>query len=646
MANVRTAYLSDREMNLITLEGVDILKDVMLLNAGCGYGKTTLILNWNKDEETLRIYELINAKRKELGLPPTNHSRTLIATSRTAIYEQMVHDIGQRLFNTHKDVSSEVRANLTNEEQYEWAVLQGHRNILPEDIPQLTTFARLANAIQKGTFVNNYDMIVVDEAHSLVLDTVFADNNYYVLKWLEQQENMVKLFMTATPDIWTKFVKENKHIGPHFNFKQINPPLPAKYQADSVKFIYGTTLGFMLSYYEQNNVFDEENKCLAFTNTAHGAIKRMVDDSTGRTMALISKYSSGSMEITRQQEDNIRKWDIAPQDNFMREHFLTKLEDSREVKLSEIMAINQSRINKLSKEGVIAEGIAVLIATSAFREGISIKDKKLQYVFSEYLDNANLVQGINRGRHNELKEIVVILNGNFKDNTLRQKADIDEFLCKYQAAQGAERTNLLRDRYEEQSKPFIGGLNKAKIVVEVKEQEEDGDRIRYEINHYLYAYYAYMEFHYLITDELSPIKTIEENGNVVQIEKWLKYANSGEKLPTWKEYYTSLLAPYSREGIVRFHNDKMLRKAKLALDIEQANQGAMGELETMLQPYLGVELDSTMKQELVEMANNAGMVRSMKKQIGWPTLKSAIEELGYAVVEKRKNNKRCVVIQK
>lgn len=648
---VRKSYLSEKQLGLVSLDNVDITNDIMLLSAGCGYGKTTLILNWNKDKETYQFYKEINKKRAKKGLAPTTRNRTLILVSRKAIYKQMLHDTGRKLFKTELDVESMVKAQLNSnkwEATYDWAIMNGKNDIISEDIPQITTFASFAKALKNGTFENNYDMIIFDEAHSIVMDLSFAEDNYYILKWLEQDKQTAKLFMTATPDIWLNFVKGDNNIGKQFNFVEINKPLPAKYRADKVEYRYGLSLLFLIKYYKANGSINDNNKCIAFTNSATKAVQTMVEDEEGKTMALISEYSNGKLEITEKYEANIRGWKLAPEDFNYRVQFLEQLKENREVKLTEIMSLNRSRIVKLSKEGLIAEGINLLMATSAYREGISIKDKQLQYVFAEYLDNTNLEQSLNRGRHDELKEIVVILNGQFRDNTMRQIDDMNEFLKQYNAVDNdKEKHALLRERHEQQDKLINGKLERAKIVIAVERKQDNQDITTYEINHYLYAYYMYMRFHHAITTELTPVKfDNDNNGNATIIENYYKYKLTDEKLPTWKEYYTAVLSPYSREGFVHFKNDKDIREKMLNFEVEQTNRSAISELEQAVENFLNMDIDTNMKKELVEQANAAGLVRSNKKQVGWQTVKKAIEGLGYKTSEKRRNNKRYVCITK
>lgn len=619
-------FLSGKEHNLVSLDNVDLHENVMLLDAGCGYGKTTLILNTSgNDTDNIKFLDMLNEKRMEQGLKPTTYNRILIATSRKSTLEQMVSDIDKQLFNGKGKA-----AELTNPFRDTSDTKPFESNsVNEEDIPQLTTFAALANRIMKGWFDSSeFDMVVLDEAHSLILDSTFADNNYFLLRWLEQDRTTTKLFMTATPFIWEKFVAENENLAGKFNFKTINQPLPHKYQSDIVNFHYGTTMDKVIENYLMDNVFDIDNKCVAFSSSARGTTKFMLNDTTGRTMALVSKYNDKEINLTPQQQENIMGWELDKSDQHNRTKLFEKLEQGKPITTVDIMNLRESWVEELKKNGMLPNKAILIMATSAYREGISIKDKRLSYMGSEFPDEASLRQAIARGRHNGLNEIFIILNGNFRNKIEKQKEDIDTFLNKYKTLSNEElRQQYSMIHYELQKTPLKNNIERAKIVVEVKHEQPNGTiETTYEINHYLYTYYTYMEYHFAVNDKTGNTKEVDSEGFVVaENSSYYRSVWTGEKLPTWKEYYNNLLAPYSREGKVNFISGKELRKELLTKQVENNNINKAATLEELVKPYLSIKLTSDMKKDIAAAANEIGIMRSKKRAVSWTTIKNELE---------------------
>lgn len=660
--DVRKTYLGESKHSHLNFDSVDIEKDIMLLDAGCGYGKTTLMLNWEENDETVQIYKEVNKKRVAAGLKPTTRGRTLITTSRAAIYEQMVGDINERLFDGKlSDIAIKglVRADLhsnaavSNDKVAAVNSFEFKQSgVSIDDIPQITTNAALANSLKRGVFPDDsFDMLVADEAHSMILDITFADTNYYLLRWLEST-NYTKLFMTATPEIWTKYIKKDRLVGGKFNFKVINAHLPAKYQADKVSVKVGIKAITVLEYYKKTNKLDEQNKCLAFLNSATSAIKNMVDDESGSTMALISEHNDNEMKLSEKQLSNIMGWKLGSvADELNRDNIVSQWEKGKRYPYVSLMNINNSRKKKLIEEGKIDVGINAVLATSAYREGISISEDNLAYVISEYTDIANLIQATNRNRRDNLREIIVVINNNFRHQHKTVKDDMEQFLSQYEQTDDREKFTVMEDRYELQGELINGKTPRARIVVRVEEVKGFRKEIRYEINEYLYAYFAYMEWHYAVAKELA--LTDEEKQERADAEKggaeiaYTQEYESGEQIPSWKEFYSALLSEYSREGKVEFDEYEQV-EAMRAINREvgriESNENIIVKVGVVIQPFLNVVLGAEEKKQLVEVLNDSGLRRAQGKAFAWTSARRAIEQAGFEVKDKRVDGKRCVVI--
>ncbi len=332
--------------------------DMILITAGVGAGKNTWV-------------------QKELVKELKDDETILFITSRKMIQEQSLKD---HSFSDNLKICIENHYHFVTTHQKLSALLINENDIYKniEKLEQL-----------------NFKYIVIDEVHSLISDSGFADSTYYI-------SMLINYFLAQGKKIICMSATINSLI-PYFrrygNYKLFD--FSNKCYNVKPKHVEIINKEKALELLSQAN---SKNKMIYMANSATDICKKFVPN-------LIKSYAIDKKNISILISDT-RKDSL-------------KLESNTDVKeiLDNMKEINDYIINSEA----LPENINVLIATSKIREGINLTDSNIKAMFCESHNPIDIIQFA--GRYRKSVENFYIINNSYsqinKEDILAMNEEYD-----------------------------------------------------------------------------------------------------------------------------------------------------------------------------------------------------------------------------
>lgn len=214
----------------------------------------------------------------------------------------------------------------------------------------IVTYQSIQNIKDYGNQLERtkYDIIFADEAHYFISDATFNDKTDVAYDWLIQQENAIRIFMTATGQYIKRYMMEISHLTP------IQYKLP--YNWDYIEDIQ--------FYWNEDVLFDILDK---------------IHDKETDSKAII---------FMRRGEDAARTYN-----RYRKTSTFICSEHSRKSYKS---YMNAELVGEILQNECFDSQF--LIATMALSTGINIKDKAVRYIFIDQVDYCELLQCLGRKR--------------------------------------------------------------------------------------------------------------------------------------------------------------------------------------------------------------------------------------------------------
>ena len=267
-------------------------------------------------------------------------------------------------------------------------------------------------------FWNRFDFIIMDEAHSLTTDAVFADSPFYVYQFLRQavrrgNKDCRVILMTGTPEpidwLFTDELKSH-HLYKELDLLGVCRHLePEEVILEPVSFVLQDIHRCL-----------REGKCLIYFAQTIERIRELLDT-----------LLKGGVD-----EDCIG---IAYADSDQDQNFSKKMVARKE-------EIRKSLLN----EETLPENIKVFLTTSQNKEGVNINNENIRIMFSESCQRAELVQMAGRLR-NGLDTLLVVYDAEKRNRyAMREFEAVRDEECLSAVCAAA-------DRYQRQPHIVTGG---------------------------------------------------------------------------------------------------------------------------------------------------------------------------------------------
>ena len=218
-------------------------------------------------------------------------------------------------------------------------------------------------------FLNHYDYIVVDEVHSMVTDSTFANSSFGLLNFIEYAVKKKKkiICMTGTPEPVQKYFEKNKWYCRDLRKQcvQVRPKKMAIIRQDEVISIIRKEL-------------DKNNKVVYFVNSTD-SIKKQYERLDQEKVVNLEEIS------VVVAEDN---WDKLEND-------LKKIFSEKNKSLIEI---SKSTYTSIVEEKVLPENCKILLSTSKLREGVDIMNENMVVICDNHI-LTNIIQFCGRVRN-------------------------------------------------------------------------------------------------------------------------------------------------------------------------------------------------------------------------------------------------------
>ena len=495
-----------------------------LITESCGYGKT----HWVEHELVDEINDVAFIWN---DLKEFNHYEKkdiLFITTRRSILDQQLKN---------GEVVSAIEEDFSNS-TFSWI------DERPNKVRIITT-SRFGSLYKDGRIEKMFPIVVVDELHSLFLDTMFAEESYYAIECLlnEFWEGTIKIGLTATPELLFNYIDRDQDL-----FYALDDCiLPPKYNAEEVLYYNHTYLAKTLGTITPT----VENKVLVYCPSAKSAIA--FAESRDNAAFLISKYSKYTEAVEKQKE------------------------------LYDYIIQNEK----------LPDDIYIIFMTSAYREGVEIKDPAVRTVIIDASDEITISQFIGRIRSN-IDKVIINTNKNQEDRI----------------RSNAETWRDLKDKtYEDWAEQFGRQLARA-------ERNENTTLLvqkmkgKYELNKFFLPIHLYLLDCYIQANNESGRQVVKV-GNRPMLAK--------------DTYFGSYLNGYSKSPI---------RNADIA--IETANWAAADE-------YLNKKLFKEDKNELCEKIN---WRNKENRLIKWTKVRQELIKRGYSLQSKRSGSKTYEILNK
>lgn len=345
---------------------IDLEKDILpyrmvQIIAGVGAGKN----HW--------VNEVVANQKHQIDENSSRNSNVLLITSRAATANAQAKKLGaDRWVDLEKLFDS-------NEE--------GGFGFLPnKDYKCIVTNSGIESFIKnrydendKNTYIwENFDFIILDEAHSLATDAVFANSPFYVRQFLHHAVNGNPdchiILMTGTPDPINWLITDELKAHDGFNridvFDKCIHVVPKRIIVEP----------YSSAIFDTIEELKKGKKILYFAKTI-GRIKEiydvLCDDKALRKAGFLSQNIGISFS---ESQENLDK---AKEKYGFSDDVLEKMKELRE---------------GLAQNSLLPDEIKILITTSTLKEGIDINNDDIRTVFAESIIPADLTQMAGRLR--------------------------------------------------------------------------------------------------------------------------------------------------------------------------------------------------------------------------------------------------------
>lgn len=267
--------------------------------------------------------------------------------------------------------------------------------------------------------IDNYDYIVIDEAHSIATDAVFADSSFHVQAFIEYVigKNKPVILMTGTVEPIREYLDENGWFLVDLMEKCYHV------QPRAIEVINGDGLCNIEQLLKKTI---KDGEIVYFSNTVSN-IKKLYSQ-----ILKFNDIDFNNIAVVLGNES---------QDEFNKE-------------FSESKEINEKTYKEITKNKRIPNEIKILLSTSTLREGINIENGNIATIFCENHILSNIIQFMGRIRKN-LDTVYIIKNagGHYvnlseirydfakkagleaannyfvKELTNKKRKDLEEFIC-------------------------------------------------------------------------------------------------------------------------------------------------------------------------------------------------------------------------
>lgn len=260
-----------------------------------------------------------------------------------------------------------------------------------ENKVRLATCHLIGNTYKRTGYMPNPALVVVDEWHTCFAETNFAEDLLYFQQVFQMWVNnpaVTVVCLTGTPTLPLEFVNrcpipELEYMYgkfPQMRIRDLVGQLEPKYKANQIIVQQGQSLESVL----RNVPASETNKQIVFVK---GSIKRLKDlaDADENATWLCSATSNA-------------KIDGKPAADLMnKEHF------------------------EQFTAGYMPAGVIRIYITSAYREGLNVKDEIVKDVIIDGVTDIDIIQSFGRVRHNTNRLIVVVDRRRYKTIETRVK---------------------------------------------------------------------------------------------------------------------------------------------------------------------------------------------------------------------------------
>lgn len=338
----------------------DLYKDIMLITASCGRGKTYYSFNALLDDiNTILMRNAICHVHKDI-----EKEEVLFLTSRKIIKKQQLKG---------GNAAIQATSGMYDTNMLEWDKEEYKGKI------QVTTMHQWGEWVKKGLIKKHPKVVIIDEIQSLFSENVFAESLLYTIEYLKENWNeLIKIGLTATPQYLYNYVSE---VDNTITFKRIDKELGSRYKANKVTIYMNKTLDSVKKEYEVKA--NEEYKILEYTMSATRCYN--MADERDNAAFMISEYN-----------------DNKPKDKEVTLSTLMKQQEKDGVNVK----------NYITDNCKLPFGIDILYINSACREGMNLKDEKVKTVICEAVDMITIEQILGRIR-GDLEEFVVVCNFNY-----------------------------------------------------------------------------------------------------------------------------------------------------------------------------------------------------------------------------------------
>ena len=219
-----------------------------------------------------------------------------------------------------------------------------------------------------------FDIVVIDEAHSLAVDATFSDAPFYIMTFVTQVLNKSTckiILMSGTPEPLERMLKESFKKSTEYNCLDLYNKCEHAYPKEVI-----LTGNRGLIRQKMYDAMENGSRMVYFANTVDGILKVLNEvKSYGLSEESIGVSFSNPQKKSKFSKEMLQKMEI---------------------------------IDKSLRENErIPDDIRLFITTSKNKEGINILNTDIGYVVSEAIDKSSLVQMAGRIRHGLYRLIVL-----------------------------------------------------------------------------------------------------------------------------------------------------------------------------------------------------------------------------------------------
>ena len=308
-----------------------------------------------------------------------------------------------------------------------------------------------------------FDMIVVDEAHSLILDASYQSSSYYVYDLIREY-------------LWRyEQGEENYHLYPKCKHMVLMTGTPEHLKELDV--VWKHKLHIIDKREECKNVVP---KNIYFMNRK--SVRKHLE--AGVKSGIRSIYFAQSITSIKNLYDK-----IAIDDKSVMALSFSKEEKRQELdtKVKEVMEKTEERIKK---EGLLPDTVQLLLSTERNKEGINIKDTDITNLYVESKHMGDIVQMAGRVREG-VENMYVILDGGREADKILESYDA-MFSFRKLVGHNSRKHNPLNDFWEETcAEKGVDLFNNRNALTTAYQEKWSSDFVDFVHDKFEYIRYSY-----------------------------------------------------------------------------------------------------------------------------------------------------------